>query len=310
LRSFTSRQAGVFTCAQAKLCGYAEAEIQRLVRRGAWVRVRRGAYIERTAWATADADERHLLKARAVLLALADGSVLSHDTAALVHGLPNWGLDLRQVRVTRPMLRTPRHQAGVGHHVAALPDAHTTMAGLPVTTPVRTALDVARARGFEAGLVCADAVLHAGANATELRQVAALMREWPGASASTAVAGAADGRTESPGETLSRIMLQSMGLVVEPQVDLPAVGARVDFRLRDYRVVVEFDGRAKYATAEGVADVQVLWDEKRREDRIRELGYVVVRITWADLFGPQRAVTERRVRAAIALASRLGRVTA
>ncbi|MBA2507671.1 MAG: hypothetical protein H0V32_02960 [Nocardioidaceae bacterium] len=64
-------------------------------------------------------------------------------------------------------------------------------------------------------------------------------------------------------------MLQSMGLVVEPQVDLPAVGARVDFRLRDYRVVVEFDGRAKYATAEGVADVQVLWDEKRREDRIR-----------------------------------------
>ncbi|MDQ3324628.1 MAG: type IV toxin-antitoxin system AbiEi family antitoxin domain-containing protein, partial [Actinomycetota bacterium] len=93
LRSFTSRQAGVFTCAQAKLCGYAEAEIQRLVRRGAWVRVRRGAYIERTAWVTADADERHLLKARAVLLALADGSVLSHDTAALVHGLPNWGLD-------------------------------------------------------------------------------------------------------------------------------------------------------------------------------------------------------------------------
>lgn len=271
--------------------------------------MRRGAYIECDAWATANAGERHLLQARAVLLALADGSVLSHDTAALVHGLPNWGLDLSQVRVTRPMVRTPRHQAGVGHHVAALPDAQKSVSGLPVTTLARTAMDVARTRGYEAGLVCADAALHAGADATQLRQVAELMREWPGASASTAVAGAADGRTESPGETLTRTMLQSMGLVVEPQAYLPAAEARVDFRLRDHPVVVEFDGRAKYATAEGAADLRVLWDEKRREDRIRALGYVVVRITWADLFGPQRAVTERRVRAAIALASRLGRVT-
>lgn len=309
LRSYAARQAGVVTCAQARRCGYAEAEIQRLVRNGAWVRVRRGAYVERVIWAAADANERHLLTARAVLLAVADSSVASHDTAAVAHGLPDWGLDLTQVSLTRPMPRTPRHQAGVRHHVAALPAGHAMVAGLPVTTPTRTALDVARSRGFDAGLVCADAALHAGADSAHLRRVAASMQEWPGASTSTAVAWAADGRTESPGESLTRVLLQSMGLVVEPQVSLPAAGARVDFRLRGQRVVVEFDGRTKYATAGGVADVRALWDEKRREDRIRELGYEVVRITWADLFGPRRAMTERRIRAAIARASKARRIT-
>ena len=47
-------------------------------------------------------------------------------------------------------------------------------------------------------------------------------------------------------------------------------------------VVVEFDGKVKYAAG----DPEVLWDEKRREDRLRRLGYVVVRITWADLERP------------------------
>ena len=36
--------------------------------------------------------------------------------------------------------------------------------------------------------------------------------------------------------------------------------------------------------------VDALFREKRREDRIRAQGYVVVRVTWADLFHPERIV--------------------
>ena len=31
----------------------------------------------------------------------------------------------------------------------------------------------------------------------------------------------------------------------------------------------------------------MLWQEKRREDRLRELGYEVVRVVWSDLDSPQ-----------------------
>ncbi|MDQ2782240.1 MAG: hypothetical protein M3Y26_06850, partial [Actinomycetota bacterium] len=61
------------------------------------------------------------------------------------------------------------------------------------------------------------------------------------------------------------------------------------------RVLVEFDGRVKYTSQ------QDLWDEKRREDRIRALGWEVVRLTWADLRRP--GVVAARIEAAIARAA-------
>lgn len=48
-------------------------------------------------------------------------------------------------------------------------------------------------------------------------------------------------------------------------------------------MLIEFDGTVKYT--DGGSDA--LFREKRREDRIRALGYVVVRVIWADLFHPE-----------------------
>ncbi|MHB1475206.1 MAG: PDDEXK family nuclease, partial [Dermatophilaceae bacterium] len=56
--------------------------------------------------------------------------------------------------------------------------------------------------------------------------------------------------------------------------------ARVDFLLGSSPVVIEFDGKIKY---DGVDGKQALVDEKVREDRLRALGYEIVRLTWADL---------------------------
>ncbi|MBP6526067.1 MAG: DUF559 domain-containing protein [Dermatophilaceae bacterium] len=95
-----------------------------------------------------------------------------------------------------------------------------------------------------------------------------------------------DGRRESVGESRCAVAMAMAGIEVTPQAlivdeDGELVG-RVDFLVTGTNVIVEFDGKVKYASG----DPDVLWKEKRREDRLRRLGYVVVRLTWADLERP------------------------
>jgi very-short-patch-repair endonuclease len=52
------------------------------------------------------------------------------------------------------------------------------------------------------------------------------------------------------------------------------------------KVVIEFDGKVKYRDGDG----DTLFQEKRREDRLRRLGYTVIRVTWSDLGRPERVV--------------------
>ena len=63
---------------------------------------------------------------------------------------------------------------------------------------------------------------------------------------------------------------------------------RVDFLWRTERIVLEFDGRVKYeAGSAGTSSASdVVWREKLREDRIRRMGFGVVRVVWADLMRP------------------------
>lgn len=75
---------------------------------------------------------------------------------------------------------------------------------------------------------------------------------------------------------------------------------RVDFLWRKRRTIGEADGRGKYAD-----DGRSLWNEKRREDRLRELGFEVVRWAAADLSAPGRL--GERVRAAFGRAERRSR---
>ena len=99
-----------------------------------------------------------------------------------------------------------------------------------------------------------------------------------------------DRRHESPGESVAAFVLRSLGYQVVPQFVVPGTGQwtpggqgyRADFGMVGTTVLIEFDGRAKYGTRDA------LWAEKQREDRIRGLGYEVVRLTWADLANPER----------------------
>ena len=66
--------------------------------------------------------------------------------------------------------------------------------------------------------------------------------------------------------------------------------------------MLEFDGRAKYRRKRddcdpAVDDGDIVWAEKQREDRLRELPEVraVSRLIWADLFGVRREAAALRL---------------
>ena len=79
----------------------------------------------------------------------------------------------------------------------------------------------------------------------------------------------------------------------EPQLEVFAESGkfvgRSDFGWREQRTLGEFDGRSKYGRLllrPGQTPEQALFEEKRREDALRDLGWEMVRWIWADLFAP------------------------
>ena len=283
--------------------GWSDAELTRQLRRGDLSRLRPGAYVP--AVAPAGEAQRHRLLIAATLVALRRPAVLSHQSAAVLLGMPLWGVDLRRVHVTR----RPPASSEVGRHlrchVARLTDEEVVAVDdVPVTSPARTALDLARTLAVEPAVVALDAALRLQlVHRPELdRQLEAVVGT-PGSRAATRAVGFADGRSESVGESRSRLLLHRLGLAPSTlQLAVRSAGGRLlgraDFAWEEERVVGEFDGRVKYGRLlrPGQEPGDVVFEEKRREDAFRDEDWGVVRWTWADL---TPAVLGPRVRRAL-----------
>ena len=110
-----------------------------------------------------------------------------------------------------------------------------------------------------------------------------------------------DGRSESVGESRSRVLLHRWGVAPSAlQFDVhrhdgSRIG-RTDFAWEGRRVLGEFDGRIKYGRLlrPGQEAGDVVFEEKRREDAMRDEGWGVVRWVWADLGVPQRLAARVR----------------
>lgn len=303
----------VFLRREALAAGYDKSEIQRLLERGEWQKVRWGAYCLREVWLRSDARARHLLAAQAVSRSLVDPPTLSHSTAAMAWGLPDWGHDLCDVHVTRPP-KTGRREAGVVHHSGELgPEEQCVLEGLLVTSPTRTVLDCAGMLTFDAGVAMADAALHAGLTTLDqLREALERRRDWAGAASAARVVEFADGRAESVGESRLRVGYARQGLPrAVPQVPVRTrIGVfHPDLLIEELMVASEFDGDIKYRPANASvtnpasvdrAAAAVVLAEKRRENALREAGVEVVRVIWAEL--DDEAALAEQVRAAGRLA--------
>lgn len=169
----------------------------------------------------------------------------------------------------------------------------TEIDGLRVTSAARTVLDLARSLPFDAAVVTGDAALRVGLSPDLLDASLALAAFRPGIGAARRVLGFLDGRSESPGESLSRVVMARDGLP-KPDLqlaiadDLGFFVARSDFGWAEYKTLGEFDGKIKYDALlrPGETLQDVMWRERKREDALRDLGWQVVRWLWADLYRP------------------------
>jgi very-short-patch-repair endonuclease len=246
-------------------------------------------------------EQAYALRTRAVLLTRPPGDAASHHAALALRGLPLWRADLHRIDVLSRVAGVVCSGGLVVHpardHEIALVD-DTRAVALPI------ALAQVAARGpFASAVVAADAALNEGR--CTVADLAAAVSSAVNSQSARRLArflGNVEPLSESVGETRTRLALVAEGLPVRSQVpihdDDGALIGRGDLLVGD-RVVVEFDGAGKYADDPSGAS---LFREKRREDRLRELGYVVVRVTWADLANPARLLA--RVYAALAHAQR------
>ncbi|WOQ16699.1 hypothetical protein [Raineyella sp. W15-4] len=201
----------------------------------------------------------------------------------------------------------------VHQHPGALdPEEIIVREGIRLTALPRTLVDVARTEGFRTGVVMADQALRLSRDPEGLRSAmdASIggLRGTGGIGVARRMTFFATGMAESPGESLSRIVLSEQQ-VPTPQLQyrlvlrMPGGGLRTfrtDFGWEAQKVVGEFDGRVKYEryARRGDSPGDVVFREKRREDAIRAAGWLVLRWTWGDLARPDEL--GRRIREALA----------
>jgi hypothetical protein len=300
---------GVILRRDAVAHGYDDNYLARLVKAREIVRLRQGAYVLTEIWRAASDVDRHLILAGAVMRQYRDEVALSHISACLEQGGPNWGLDLGLAHVTNLFGIGERTAAKVRHHRGrCLVGDLSRVNNHWITAPPRTALDTASLVTRDPGVAILDWFLNSGMTTREqLEEGFASMKEWPNTLRLHRQLQLCDGRSESVGETRTRLLCLDQGLPApEPQFHIlhPSgrVAGRVDFAWPDRRLMLEFDGRQKYHRHRhpGETVEQMVLREKAREDVLRELtGWILIRLVWADLDVPVR--TAQRIRRAMQL---------
>lgn len=234
--------------------------------------------------------------ASAVALVLPEGAVVAETMAALIHGA-----DVRRrgdlgVEVT--MLRESNiRRVGIRPKASYLePGDVVVIDGVPVTSPVRTAFDLARNRDLVERVVGVDAMLNrGGCTLDELTAYIADRPAWKGIRWAREAVLYAEPKAESPMETRQRMRLVLAGLP-RPVAQFELLDesgefiARLDHAYVKWKVAPEYDGdqhrdRWRY--------------DNERQERIRGAGWWHRRFTSVSIEHGWEAMAEE-VRRALA----------
>lgn len=218
-------------------------------------------------------------------------TVLSHRSALIVHGLPVPYFE----QGSQPVAEAIHPRNGVRHTPMLVRRRELAVCdiveadGTPVTSLLRTLADVARDYPPAFSVAVLDAAVHQGkaseqmiADYCEAHRPRTLRRRVD------ATLNLMDGSRESVAESICAVRFDEYSLRgFEPQVEFydeqnRFIG-RTDFADKKAKVIAEFDGEGKYHLT-GKDPRAEMEKERRREYKLRNLGYAVFRILWQDLF--------------------------
>ena len=268
------------------------------VRSGHLVRVRRGASTPRAELPQGDdpAARHHLALARiaAVAAQLGPAPVVSHQSAALVWGLPVWKLPAT-VHLLHSVRRSGRSATDITwHHVSRGEHPSVTCSGLRVTSLEETVVACLTTAAPLDAVVVADAALARGVDRNEVERLLTTRASRRGVARGREVLHLATTGSQSPWESACRVVLQAVGLPApetQIRVDTDLGRFYADMGWREWRLLVEFDGAVKYSGT-GRAATAALVAEKRRQHAVEDVGWRMLRTTAADL-GPTLPLVRR-----------------
>lgn len=230
-------------------------------------------------------------RARCAKLTLPDDAVLCDRSAAWLWGVnafaPDERLELPDLEVAvEPGGNRPRGQGVRGVRRDLVAAEIVTVHGLRVTSPVRTALDLACRRGRWGALAVLDGFMRTcGISGDELTAGLARFGGRRGVTQARDLVPRATGLSESTGESWTRGVIIDAGLPVPtPQFEIAVDGVvryRLDLAYPQWRIAVEYDGEEFHG-------VDRRDDDEARRRWLREHGWCVIVVRKDQLSGAAR----------------------
>lgn len=267
-----TEQHGVLSTGELRDLGLSHDAIRDRERGGRLHRIHRGVYAIGHRFLTLEA--RFL----AAVKACGPTAILSHFSAAVLWGLVDWDED-RYPEVTI-LDTTPRSHSGILVHRTTVMDPvdRTIRNGIPLTTPLRTVIDLAATTG-DRGL--RRLVRRAQGNhrirLDQLARAVARLRPRPGIRKLTEIIATGPTPTRSELEDVVLDLILRGGFE-PPDVNRPLrIGGRLvvpDFRWPMQRLIIEADGAAWHENPLARAD------DAERQALLEAAGERVLRVTW------------------------------
>ena len=290
------------------------AELRRLHASGALVRLRPGVYIQSSEWNALQFDDPYRFRVMAAAQKLTRSTQFSHDSAAVLWGLPSLGNWSRDVHVLAERAPGGRSRSQVKRHCVGEEAGVLEIDDLRVTSLARTLVDTSRTSSFLRAIGMVDAGLREPENG-ELRHELSSTTPTKGellklldsllpcggsVKARTAIE-FGDGRAGSLLESLSRgqffLLEMPMPELQVPFFDGDGFIGYADFYWPGLDLIGESDGDLKYGGANspsGLPSGDVVKAEKDREDRLRRVVKGFVRWDWGTALSRPRLAARVR----------------
>ena len=281
-----------FTAADARRSGIHSTELSLLCAEGYLRRLVKGVYV------VARVPDSLELRAAALGLVVPPDAVVSDRTAAWLYGAtmalaPNDHLVVPPVSmfVNRTGSRLRNDLCTSGQRVMPRRDVVEVL-GLKVTTPLRTACDLGRLLRRDGAFAALDTMLGLGLfDRDTLCEATEQFRGMRGVRQLRGFAPLADGRAQSPGESITRLrwldLLTLPGPELQIEIERPGQWSYwLDLGVEELRFAVEYDGEEWHRRT----SQQRERDRRRRTWLRDERDWIIAPVTKENVFGHDRDI--------------------